>query len=174
MKTIRISLITFIALFIIQVINSQEKTQYKCSYRLEFLRDTLAMEYFGPETYIVQIGDSITKGFTYQKFYNDSLKANNPKLHKELFNTSVKESIETMRRTGNHYSFELTGFQKNEENIETDIPKIVQKIERKEFIKSKMGITEARITQSEMVRLVIPTENDQTTKHYDYIERYYK
>lgn len=281
MKTIKISLITFITLFVIQVIYSQEKTQYKCSYRLEFLKDTLTLEKFRTEIYIVQIGNGITKGFTYQKFYNDSLKANNPKLYKELFNVSIEESIEAMRRTGsmsaihdgvlhngsfasdlykdyrkneirvkdnisiypfvftdelrpqnwkieddtttilgyasqkatchyrgrdwvawftaeipisegpwkfyglpglitkihdtkNHYSFELTGFQKTEENIETEIPKIAQKIERKEFIKSKMGVTEVRITESEMANLGISTGNSPTTKHYDYIERDYK
>lgn len=218
------------------------------------------MEYFRPEIYIVQIGDGITKGFTYQKFYLDSLKTNAPDLYKQLFNASVKESIETMRKTGDvshvrngafhngsfasdvykdykkneirvkdnisiysfmftdellpqnweiqdgittilgyasqkaichyrgrdwiawftpevpiseglwkfyglpglitkihdtkkHYSFELTGFQKIEENIDTHIPRTVQKTTRKEFIRSKMGLTEARINENEMARV---------------------
>ena len=281
MSIFKLSLIILFSFLTTQTGYSKEKSRYKCAYRLEFLRDTLAMEYFRPETYIVQIGDSITKGFTYQKFYNDSLQANNPKLYKELFNASVKNSIETMQTTGNvsavrgsafhngsfasdlykdyrkneirvkdnvsiypfvftdelrpqnweiqndtttilgyasqkatchhrgrdwvawftpeipisegpwkfyglpglitkihdtkeHYSFELTGFQKIEENIETEIPRTVQKTERTEFIRSKMGITEARITESEMAQLGISTDNNQQTKHYDYIERDYK
>ncbi len=281
MNVFRFILTAFILFYVIQTGYSQEKSRYKCAYRLEFLKDTLSLEYFRPETYIVQIGDKITKGYTYQKFYIDSLKTNAPDLYRKLFNASVKESIETMRRTGDvshvrnnpfhhgafasdlykdydkneirvkdnisiysfvftdelhpqnweiqndtttvlgyasqkatchyrgrdwiawftseiplsegpwkfyglpglitkiydtkrQYSFELTGFQKTEEIIETKIPRTAQKIERKEFIKSKMGKTETRITESEMAKVGLSSANKQKTKHYDYIELDYK
>jgi GLPGLI family protein len=58
------------------------------------------MEYFRQEIYIVQIGDKLTKGFTYQKFYLDSLQKSSPELYRQRFSASVKESIEAMRRTG--------------------------------------------------------------------------
>jgi GLPGLI family protein len=79
---------------------SQEKTRHKCSYQFNFLSDTLTMKYFRQEIYIVQIGDKLTKGFTYQKFYLDSLKKSSPELYRQRFNASVKESIEAMRSTG--------------------------------------------------------------------------
>lgn len=281
MNTSKYILLVFFVLSAIQFGYSQEKSHYKCAYRLEFLRDTLTLEYFRPETYIVQIGEGITKGFTYQKFYLDSLKTNAPDLYKQLFNASAKESIETMRKTGDvshvrnsafhngsftsdvykdykkneirvrdnvsiysfiftdelrpqnweirddtttilgyasqkaichyrgrdwvawftseipisegpwkfyglpglitkiqdtkkHYSFELIGFQRIEENIDTQIPKTTQKTTRKEFIKSKMGATEARITESEMARVGLSSDNRQKINQYDYIERDYK
>jgi GLPGLI family protein len=79
---------------------SQEKSRYKCAYQFDFLSDTLAIKYFRQEIYIVQIGDKLTKGFTYQKFYRDSLQKSSPELYRKLFNASVQESIEAMRRTG--------------------------------------------------------------------------
>lgn len=79
---------------------AQRKSQYRCAYQLEYLKDTISMEHFRPETYIVQIGDGITKGFTYQKFYIDSLKSSNPKLYNEMFKASIKKYIEAMKKTG--------------------------------------------------------------------------
>ena len=79
---------------------SQEKSRYKCAYQFDILSDTLSGEYFRQEIYIVQIGDRLTKGFTYQRFYLDSLQKASPELYRALFNASVKESIEAMRRTG--------------------------------------------------------------------------
>ena len=66
----------------------------------DVLRDTLELRYFRQEIYILQIGDNLTKGFTYQKFYLDSLGKHNPELFRYLFNESVKESMDAMRRTG--------------------------------------------------------------------------
>lgn len=281
MNNFKFFLIAFFAFYNIQAGYSQEKSQYKCGYRLEYLKDTLSMEYFRPETYIVQIGDSITKGFTYQKFYLDSLKTNAPDLHKKLLYASIKESIEAMRSTGDvshvvnssfhygsftsdlykdyskneirvtdnisgysfmftdelhsqnweilddtttilgyasqkamchyrgrdwiawftaeipisegpwkfyglpglitkihdakeHYNFELLSFQKIEENIDTKIPRTAEKIERKVFIRSKMGKVAERITESEMASVGLTSGNNQQIKHYDYIERDYK
>jgi GLPGLI family protein len=77
-----------------------EKSRHKCAYKFDILSDTLLMNYFREEIYIVQIGNNLTKGFTHQKFYLDSLKRYNPELHKKLFNLSLSESIEAMRRTG--------------------------------------------------------------------------
>lgn len=78
----------------------QQKTNYKCAYQFDILRDTIAKEYFRKEVYIVQIGEKMTKGFTYQKFYLDSLREHSPDLYRKLFTNSVRESIEAMRRTG--------------------------------------------------------------------------
>jgi len=78
----------------------QEKTHYKCFYQFDMLRDTTKNEYFRREIYIVQIGENLTKGFTYQKFYLDSLQKSSPELYRNLFSASVKESMEAMRRTG--------------------------------------------------------------------------
>jgi GLPGLI family protein len=78
----------------------QEKSRHKCAYQLDILKDTLKKAYWRQEIYIVQIGDKLTKGFTYQKFYNDSLNRKSPELYRKLFNASVKESIEAMRKTG--------------------------------------------------------------------------
>jgi len=78
----------------------QEKTHYKCFYQFNMLRDTTKNEYFRQEIYIVQISDNLTKGFTYQKFYIDSLRKSSPELYHKLFSASVKESIDAMRRTG--------------------------------------------------------------------------
>jgi GLPGLI family protein len=79
----------------------QEKSRYKCAYQFDFLSDTIKMEYFRQEIYILQIGEKITKGFTYQKFYIDSLqKHTSPDLYRKLFSASVKESFEAWKRTG--------------------------------------------------------------------------
>lgn len=281
MYVFRFFIIAFLFLYPDQSVHTQEKARYKCAYRLEFLKDTLAFEYFRPEIYVVQIGDKITKGFTYRKFYLDSLKTHAPDLYRKLFNSSVKESIEAMRSTGDishvrknpfhhgafasdlykdygrneirvkdniniysfvytdelhpqnwdiqhdtttilgyvsqkatchyrgrdwiawftleipisegpwkfyglpgliteihdtkkQYCFELTGFQKVEENIEINIPRTVQKIERKKFIKSKMRKTAESITESEMVRVGLSSKSNSKTKRYDYIELDYK
>jgi len=80
---------------------SQEKSRYKCAYQFDILKDTLAEQYFRQDISILQIGDNLTKGFTYQKFYLDSLRNSSPELYRKLFNASVQESIEAMRRTGN-------------------------------------------------------------------------
>lgn len=82
--------------------------------------------------------------------------------------------ITKIQDTKKHYSFELIGFQRIEENIDTQIPKTTQKTTRKEFIKSKMGATEARITESEMARVGLSSDNRQKINQYDYIERDYK
>ena len=79
---------------------SQEQSRYKCAYQFDFLKDTLTMKYFRQEIYIVQIGDNLTKGFTYQKYYLDSLQKASPELYRSLFNASVTESFETWKRTG--------------------------------------------------------------------------
>lgn len=100
MNTPKFILISAMCFVLCTIGYTQERAQYKCTYQFDFLRDTLSLEYFRQETYVVQIGENITKGFTYQKFYLDSLITHNPSLHRELFNKSVKESIETMRRTG--------------------------------------------------------------------------
>ncbi|MDR2145997.1 MAG: GLPGLI family protein [Tannerella sp.] len=78
----------------------QEKSRYKCAYQFDFLKDTVKMTYFRQEIYIVQIGENITKGFTYHKFYLDSFRKQSPDLYRQQFTASVKESIEAMRRTG--------------------------------------------------------------------------
>jgi len=79
----------------------QEKSRYKCAYQFDFLRDTIKMEYFMRDIYIVQIGENLTKGFSYQKFYIDSFqKHTSPDLYRKLFTASVKESIEAWKRTG--------------------------------------------------------------------------
>ena len=258
---------------------SQEQSHYKAFYLLDILRDTNTLEYFRQEIYILQIGENVTKGFTYQKFYNDSLQAANPALWRKLFNASVQESMEAMRRTGdltsvqnneftvgafasdlykdyrnneirvrdnisihsfmytdelkpqewtilsdtmtilgypsqkalchfrgrdweawftpeipisegpwkfyglpglvtklhdiqNHYSFELTGFQRINESIDTKIPTATQKIERKEFLRTKYGEKGTRISQADMDRVGI-VNNAPVTRHYDPIERDY-
>jgi len=258
---------------------SQEQSRYKAFYQLDILRDTNTLEYFRQEIYILQIGENVTKGFTYQKFYNDSLQAANPALWRKLFNASVQESMEAMRRTGdltsvqnneftvgafasdlykdyrnneirvrdnisihsfmytdelkpqewtilsdtmtilgypsqkaichfrgrdweawftpeipisegpwnfyglpglvtklhdiqNHYSFELTGFQVINESIDIKIPTATQKIERKEFLRTKYGEKGIRISQADMDRVGI-VNNAPVTRHYDPIERDY-
>jgi GLPGLI family protein len=95
---------------------ARKKSHYKCAYRFDFLRDTLAKEYFRQEIYIVQIGDGLTKGFTYQKFYLDSLKKHSPDLFWNLFNTTLEKAMGEMRRTGdvsymNNNSFHPGAFQ---------------------------------------------------------------
>ncbi|MDR1369102.1 MAG: GLPGLI family protein [Dysgonamonadaceae bacterium] len=277
-KFISISLL--LASFSVFSGHSQEKAKYKSAYQFDYLCDTIKMEYFRPETYIVQIGDNITKGFTYQKFYLDSLMTHNPKLHSELFKISVKESIETMRKTGDishvrnnsftygsfasdlykdykkneiyvrdnistysflykdelkpqdweilsdtatilgyacqkaqchyrgrdweawftteipisegpwkfyglpglitklhdrkkHYSFELIGFQEVNETIETKISKNIQKIDRKDFLRAKMGDKANQITQADLAKLGINSSGS-SQRQYDYIELDYK
>lgn len=92
-----------------------QESQYRCSYQFDFLEDTLTSSYFRQEIYIVQIGDKLTKGFTYQKFHNDSLKKHNPDLYHKLFNASLERSMAEMRKTGdasymNNNSFRPGGF----------------------------------------------------------------
>jgi GLPGLI family protein len=240
------------------------------------------MNYFRQETYIVQIGDNITKGFTYQKFYLDSLKTHDPDLYGKLFAISVQESMEALKRTGDisnvrnsnfhrgsfasdlykdykkseirvkdnisiyefiyedelkpqdweilsdtatllgyhcqkaqchyrgrdyetwfttdipisegpwkfyglpgliiklhdtkkHYSFTLVGFQKTEENIDTKISAKAQKLERKEFIRLKMGEKGEKITEATMAMVGLTTQkSSKTERHYDYIELDYQ
>lgn len=281
MKKLKFVLIICFNFFIILSGYSIEKSQYKCTYKLDFLRDTINMKHFRQETYIVQIGENITKGFTYQKFYIDSLETNAPHKYKELFNASVEESIVAMRKSGdvshmqnnaftvggfasdlykdyknneirvrdnistysfiytdelspqnweiesdtttilgyasqkatcyyrgrdwiawftvdipisegpwkfyglpglitkihdskNHYCFELIGFQKTEEEINTEISRTSEQIDRKEFIRVKMGAKGATIVESDMAQVGLSSGNNQRIKHYDYIEEDYK
>ena len=257
-----------------------EMSHYKASYQFDFLFDTLTMEYFRPEIYIVQIGEKVTKGFTYHKFHLDSLLKASPDLYHKLFSASVQESIEAMRRTGDlsharnnsftiggfpsdlykdykekeirvkdiisihwfvyydefkpqdwiilsdtatilgypsqkaicrwrgrdweawftseipisegpwkfyglpgfitklhdtqkHYSFELVGFQEVREPIDTKIPKSVQKIERKEFLRTKFGEKGQQIANADMARVGLQNDEPMNTRQYDYIERDY-
>ncbi|MDR1161618.1 MAG: GLPGLI family protein [Tannerellaceae bacterium] len=78
----------------------REKSHYKCAYQFDFLSDTVSMGYFRQEIYIVQIGDKLTKGFTYQRFYLDSLEKQSPDLFWTLFNTTLEKAMGEMRRTG--------------------------------------------------------------------------
>lgn len=281
MNILKFIFVVFFPFYSIQTGYSQEKSHFKCAYKLDYVRDTMELKYFRQETYIVQIGDKMTKGFTYQKYYNDSLKTNAPHLYKKLFKASMEESIEAMRRTGdishannnafssgafasdvykdytkneirvrdnisthsfvytdelksqdwailnetstisgyasqkaichfrgrdwvawfapeiplsegpwkffglpglitkihdskNHYSFELIGFQKVEEIIDAKIPRTAQKVDRKEFIRAKMGAKGATISESDMVQVGLSSSGSQQKKLYDYIERDYK
>lgn len=276
-----VSYIIFSAVISTHYCNSQEISQYKCAYKFDFLKDTIAMKHFRQEIYILQIGEKITKGFTYQKFYIDSLKTHAPHIYKELFKASVEESFELMRKTGdishvqnnaftvggftsdlykdyekneirikdnissysfvftdelkpqnweilndtstilgyasqkavchyrgrdwiawftpeipigegpwkfyglpglitkiydakNHYVFELIGFQKKEEIIDTNIPRTTQKIDRKEFIRAKMGEKGARIVEGDMAQVGLFSNSNSQDKQYDYIELDYK
>ena len=260
--------------------SGQEKSRFKASYHLDFLFDTLTMEYFRQEIYILQIGEKMTKGFTYHKFYLDSLNKASPDLYRKLFSASVQESIEAMRRTGDlsyvrnnsftfggfpselykdyrkkeisvkdiisihwfvyrdemkpqewvllsdtatimgylsqkaicrwrgrdweawftsevpisegpwkfyglpglitklhdtqkHYSFELIGFRETVEPIDTKIPSNVQKIERKEFLRTKFGEKGQLINNADMASVGLHNEEPKT-RQYDYIERDYK
>ena len=95
---------------------SQERSKYKCAYQFDFLRDTISMNYFRQEIYIVQIGDKLTKGFTYQKFYLDSLEKASPDLFHQMFNSALAAGMEAMRKTGdvshmNNNSFHPGAFQ---------------------------------------------------------------
>lgn len=65
-----------------------QKSQYKCFYQFDMLKDTIDSKYFRQEIYIVQIGEHVTKGFTYQKFYNDSLENASPEMYRKMFSTS--------------------------------------------------------------------------------------
>ena len=255
---------------------SQDKSLHKVVYQFDMVRDTLSMELFRQELYIVQIGNGITKGFTYQKFYLDSLKAHDPNLYHKLFSASVQESIEEWKRTGdishvrnskfhsgpftsvihkdyrkneiriqnniqtqnfiytdelkpqeweilsdtaiilgylsqkarchfrgrdyeawftteipisegpwkfhglpglitkihdtkNHYRFVLAGFQKNEEPIDTNIPRNARKIERGEFLRAKFGEQGEMVSNLEMTTVGLPS-NSAVERNFDYIE----
>ncbi len=80
--------------------NAQEKTRFKCAYQFDFLRDTIDMKYFRQETYILQIGENVTKGFTYHKTYVDSLQKSSPELFRDLYNKEVIKAREIRKRTG--------------------------------------------------------------------------
>ncbi len=80
MKKILLIFFLFASYFVV----AQPRSNYKCIYQLDILSDTIKGEYMRKELYVVQIGDNVTKGFTYQKFYNDSLAKNNPKLYHKL------------------------------------------------------------------------------------------
>ena len=84
----------FILLFFTAPISAQEKSKYKCAYKLLIAKDTLTHEYYRDPTYIVQINDYITKGFTYQRFYIDSLKTNNMELYRKLFRLAMTDARE--------------------------------------------------------------------------------
>ena len=72
----------------------QEMSRYKSLYKFDMMRDTIAMEYFSQDTYVLQIGENITKGYIYRDFYIDSLKIHDPVLHNRLFSASVQQDIE--------------------------------------------------------------------------------
>ena len=76
--------------------SEKEKSKYKCAYELEIQNDTIKQKYTIPETYIVQINDDITKGFTYKKFHNDSLMKANSKLRMVEFNAYLNQHKEAM------------------------------------------------------------------------------
>jgi len=62
------------------------------------LSDTLSMEHDVQELYIVQIGDNITKGYTYRNFHSDSLRTHDPNRWISLLSVSVEETFEASRR----------------------------------------------------------------------------
>lgn len=82
---------------------AQEKSRYKCAYELEILSDTLNLEYCRSETYILQINDNVTKGFTYQKFHLDSLKKANKSLYEKNFRAYINKN--TPNAIAGDYSF---------------------------------------------------------------------
>ena len=82
--------------------------------------------------------------------------------------------ITKIHDTKNHYSFELIGFQKVEEIIETKVPRTTQRIDRKEFIRAKMGVKGTGIAESDMAQAGLSSNSNSQNKHYDYIELDYK
>jgi len=94
----------------------QDKSRYKCTYQFDFLNDTISMDYFRQEIYIVQIGENLTKGFTYQKFFLDSLEKASPVLYRQMYSETLNKGMEAMTRTGDikhmsHSSIHYGAFQ---------------------------------------------------------------
>ena len=74
------------------------------------------MDYFRQEIYIVQIGENLTKGFTYQKFFLDSLEKASPVLYRQMYSEALNKGMEAMTRTGDikhmsHSSIHYGAFQ---------------------------------------------------------------
>lgn len=82
-------IVSLLCIFSIATTHSQELSRYKCAYETTVLRDTVTFQSYPKDTYIVQIGDDITKGFYYKKFYADSLESAN----KELFHQIAMQDI---------------------------------------------------------------------------------
>ncbi|MDR1369104.1 MAG: GLPGLI family protein, partial [Dysgonamonadaceae bacterium] len=72
-----------------------------------------------------------------------------------------------------HYSFVLTGFQEVNETIETKISKNIQKIDRKDFLRAKMGDKAKQITQADLAKIGINSSGSSQCQ-YDDIELDYK
>lgn len=103
MKTQKIILSVVLFFSFAMIIQAKEKTKYKCAYNLKILSDTLNYKYFRSETYILQINDDITKGFTYQKYYNDSLKKANKSLAEKNFRDYISQN--TSKALAGDFSF---------------------------------------------------------------------
>ena len=68
-----------------------------------------------------------------------------------------------------HYSFELIGFQKAEEPINSKVPEGIQKIERKEFVRMAFGKKGEFFSETEMPMLGL-SDKESIKANYDYIE----
>lgn len=89
----RIISLSVVFVFILSV-NSQEMSQYKCAYESTIIRDTVQHESYRKDTYIVQINDSLTKGYYWRAFYVDSLKTYNKELYSEMHTAAVQKAFE--------------------------------------------------------------------------------
>ena len=272
MKRLSIYIILLIILPISNNASAKDKNEvanYRCTYRFNMVIDTIDIKYAREEMYVLQIGDKFTKGFTYHRYYLDSISHDktNSKAYSQLLISSFKNDnvafayighfpsylykdykkgeirvtdnistqyfwyeddlkpqdweilddtttilgypcqkarcsyrgrnfeawftseiplsegpwkfsglpglITKLHDTENHYSFEIVGFQKVNEEIEIEISKKHTKIERKKFLSYLMGEEGGRLIEMESAKVGI-TGGTRKKKNYDYIERDYK
>ena len=84
--------LTVLILYFSMFIQSQEKSRYKCAYEVSVQRDTITQKTFPKDTYIVQVGKYITKGFFYRSFYYDSLYNVSKYLHNQVRQLELTEA----------------------------------------------------------------------------------
>lgn len=92
--------ITYFWLLIIAIFSAndtfaQMKSNYKCIYSLDMMKDTVEHSYFRSENYVLQMSDGFTKGFTYNNFYADSLRTHDSKRFRELITEILNQALQT-------------------------------------------------------------------------------
>lgn len=69
----RTLIFSILLLCFINIAQAQDTAHFKCTYSVQYVKDTTTMTYGNKDLFILQIGDEITKGYSYSKFYMDSL-----------------------------------------------------------------------------------------------------
>ncbi|MDR1369100.1 MAG: GLPGLI family protein [Dysgonamonadaceae bacterium] len=93
--------------FFVKAANPTDTASIKCSYQFRYLNDSVKSSYNDDELYVVLIGKSLTKAYSYRTFVRDSI-ASSPSAENELVK-KVNEYIKDPANIGKVPSFIYRG-----------------------------------------------------------------